>query len=131
MRYPRNERRTLLLLSLLILLFICCAVESYSRRKKQSPVKQPEQIKKPAVRHAKRIQDGALLDTVYHSYCTLLHIVVKGVKHMSDMTTLAVRISKEDKTQLMRCAIERDLSASQIIRQLIRNYIHHCYIETY
>ena len=45
---------------------------------------------------------------------------------MSDMTTLAVRISKEDKTQLMRCAIERDLSASQIIRQLIRNYIHHC-----
>ena len=71
------------------------------------------------------------MDTVYHSYCTLLHIVVKGVKHMSDMTTLAVRISKEDKTQLMRCAIERDLSASQIIRQLIRNYIHHCYIETY
>ena len=130
MSHPRNERRILPLLSLLILLCICCAGESCIRGKSQSPVKQPEQIKKPAVRHAKRIQDGALLDTVYHSYCTLLHIVVKGVKRMSD-TTITVRLPQEDKALLMRYAIERDLSASQIIRQMIRKYIQHCYIETY
>ena len=131
MQHPRNERRTLLLLSLLILLCICYAGENCTRKKLQSSVKQPEQIEKPRRSYRKPYTGQAFLDTVYHSYCTLLHMVVKGVKHMSDMTTLAVRISKEDKTQLMRCAIERDLSASQIIRQLIRNYIHHCYIETY
>jgi len=50
---------------------------------------------------------------------------------MSNMTTLAVRISKEDKAILMRNAIEKDLSASQIIRQLIRNFIKYCEIDTY
>ena len=65
------------------------------------------------------------------SYHTLLHIVVKGVKRMSDMTTLAVRLSKEDKAILMKRAIEKDLSASQIVRQLIRNFIQYCEIETY
>ena len=50
---------------------------------------------------------------------------------MSDMTTLSIRLSKEDKALLMRYAIERDLSASQIIRQMIRNYIQYCYIETH
>ena len=49
---------------------------------------------------------------------------------MSD-TTITVRLPQEDKGLLMRYAVERDLSSSQIIRQLIRNYIHHCYIETY
>ena len=58
-------------------------------------------------------------------------MIVKGVKHMSDMTTLAVRLPQEDKALLMRYAVERDLSASQIIRQMIRKYIQHCYIETY
>ena len=50
---------------------------------------------------------------------------------MSDMTTLAVRLSKEDKAILMKRAIEKDLSASQIIRQLIRNFIKYCEIDTY
>ncbi|MBE5779977.1 MAG: ribbon-helix-helix protein, CopG family [Clostridiales bacterium] len=64
-------------------------------------------------------------------YCSFLHKVVKGVKRMNDMTTLSIRLSKEDKALLMRFAIERDLSASQIIRQMIRKYVQHCYIETY
>ena len=55
---------------------------------------------------------------------------MKGVKRMSD-TTITVRLPQEDKALLMRYAIERDLSASQIIRQMIRKYIQHCYIETY
>lgn len=50
---------------------------------------------------------------------------------MNDMTTLSIRLSKEDKALLMRFAVERDLSASQIIRQMIRKYVQHCYIETY
>jgi hypothetical protein len=49
---------------------------------------------------------------------------------MSD-TTITVRLPQEDKALLMRYAVERDLSASQIIRQLIRNYIQYCYIETH
>ena len=57
-------------------------------------------------------------------------MVVKGVKRMSD-TTITVRLPQEDKALLMRYAVERDLSASQIIRQMIRRYIQHCYIETY
>ena len=65
-----------------------------------------------------------------HLYCTLLHVVVKGVKRMSN-TTITVRLPQEDKALLMRYAVERDLSASQIIRQMIRKYIQHCYIETY
>ena len=76
------------------------------------------------------IRSALFLDNVYHSYYVLLHIIVKGVKRMSD-TTITVRLPQEDKGLLMRYAVERDLSASQIIRQLIRNYIHHCYIETY
>ena len=50
---------------------------------------------------------------------------------MNDMTTLSIRLSKEDKALLMRRAIEKDLSASQIIRQLIRNFIQYGEIETY
>ena len=49
---------------------------------------------------------------------------------MSD-TTITVRLTKEDKALLMRHAIEKDLSASLIIRQLIRNFIKYCEIDTY
>lgn len=72
-----------------------------------------------------------MLDESLHAYYALSHITVKGVRKMSDMTTLAVRLTKEDKALLMRHAIEKDLSASQIIRQLIRNFIKYCEIDTY
>lgn len=72
-----------------------------------------------------------MLDESLHAYYSLSHITVKGVRKMSDMTTLAVRLTKEDKALLMRHAIEKDLSASQIIRQLIRNFIKYCEIDTY
>ena len=42
---------------------------------------------------------------------------------MNDITTLCVRLPKEDKDNLMKYAENHDLSASQIIRQLIRNYL--------
>ena len=45
---------------------------------------------------------------------------------MNDMTTLCVRLPKEDKDNLMKYAEDHDLSASQIIRQLIRNYLFRC-----
>ena len=76
------------------------------------------------------IRSALFLDNGNYSYDSLLHIVVKGVKRMSD-TTIPVRLPQEDKALLMRYAVERDLSASQIIRQMIRKYIQHCYIETY
>ena len=57
---------------------------------------------------------------------TLFRIVVKGVKSMNDITTLCVRLPKEDKDNLMKYAENHDLSASQIIRQLIRNYLFRC-----
>ena len=57
---------------------------------------------------------------------TPFHIVVKGVKRMNDITTLCVRLPKEDKDNLMKYAENHDLSASQIIRQLIRNYLFRC-----
>ena len=47
---------------------------------------------------------------------------------MNDITTLTVRLPKEDKETLMQYAEDHDLSASQIIRQLIRNYLFSCNI---
>ena len=130
--HPRNERR--ILPTSFPLDFALRLLYWWELQQKQNAIlSQVAETDKEAPAFATQfgIRSALFLDNGNYSYDSLLHIVVKGVKHMSDMTTLAVRISKEDKTQLMRCAIERDLSASQIIRQLIRNYIHHCYIETY
>lgn len=48
---------------------------------------------------------------------------------MNDITTLCVRLPKEDKDNLMKYAEDHDLSVSQIIRQLIRNYLFRCGID--
>ena len=53
---------------------------------------------------------------------------MKGVKHMNEITTLTVRLPREDKETLMKYAEDHDLSASQIVRQLIRNYLFRCNI---
>ena len=53
---------------------------------------------------------------------------MKGVKHMNEITTLTVRLPKEDKETLMKYAEDHDLSASQIVRQLIRKYLFNCNI---
>ena len=47
---------------------------------------------------------------------------------MQDITTLTVRLQKEDKESLMKYAEDHDLSASQIVRQLIRKHLFHCNI---
>ncbi|MBQ8617338.1 MAG: CopG family transcriptional regulator [Clostridia bacterium] len=47
---------------------------------------------------------------------------------MHDIVTITVRLPREDKEYLMNYAEEHDLSASQIVRQLIRNYLFHCNI---
>ena len=47
---------------------------------------------------------------------------------MNKITTLTIRIPREDKDYLMKYAEDNDLSASQIIRQLIRNYLFRCRI---
>jgi predicted DNA-binding protein len=51
---------------------------------------------------------------------------MKGVKHMNEITTLTVRLPREDKETLMMYAEDHDLSASQIVRQLIRHYLFRC-----
>ena len=53
---------------------------------------------------------------------------MKGVKRMYEITTLTVRLPKEDKETLMKYAEDHDLSASQIVRQLIRKYLFNCNI---
>ena len=45
---------------------------------------------------------------------------------MNEITTLTVRLPKEDKETLMKYAEDHDLSASQIVRQLIRKYLFNC-----
>ena len=54
--------------------------------------------------------------------------MMKGVKCMHDIVTITVRLPREDKEFLMNYAEEHDLSASQIVRQLIRNYLFYCNI---
>ena len=46
----------------------------------------------------------------------------------NEITTICVRLPKEDKRILMKYAKENDLYVSQIVRQLIRNYLFHCRI---
>jgi len=65
-----------------------------------------------------------LLDSILHSFHSLSHEIMKGVKPMNEITTITVRLPREDKDMLMQYAKERDLSASQIIRQMIRNYLY-------
>jgi len=71
-----------------------------------------------------------MLDTVLHAFHSLFHKSMKGVKLMNEITTITVRLPREEKNDLMRFAKERDLSASQIIRQMIRNYLHQYRMET-
>lgn len=47
---------------------------------------------------------------------------------MSDISVITIRLPKEDKDYLMKYAEENDLSASQIVRQLIRNHLFRCKI---
>ena len=47
---------------------------------------------------------------------------------MQNITTLTVRLPKEDKEYLVKYAEEHDLSVSQIVRQLIRKHLFHCNI---
>ena len=47
---------------------------------------------------------------------------------MNEITTLTVRLPKEDKETLMKYAEDHDLSASQIVRQLIRHHLFRCNI---
>lgn len=47
---------------------------------------------------------------------------------MCNISLLTVRLPKEDKEYLMQYAEAHDLSASQIVRQLIRKYLFHCNI---
>ena len=47
---------------------------------------------------------------------------------MQDITTLTVRLPREDKENLMKYAEDHDLSASQIVRQLIRKHLFYCNI---
>ena len=53
---------------------------------------------------------------------------MKGVNTMQDITTITVRLPREDKETLMKYAEDHDLSASQIVRQLIRKYLFNCNI---
>ncbi len=48
---------------------------------------------------------------------------------MNEITTITIRLPREDKNELMEYAKEHDLNASQIIRQLIRNYLFQCRIQ--
>ena len=65
-----------------------------------------------------------LLDSVLHAFYSLLYVTMKGVKLMNEITTITIRLSREDKDTLMQCAKERDMNVSQIIRQLIRGYLY-------
>ena len=47
---------------------------------------------------------------------------------MSDISVITIRLPKEDKDYLMKYAKEQDLHVSQVIRQLIRNYLFRCKI---
>ena len=47
---------------------------------------------------------------------------------MNEITTITIRLPREDKDMLMKYAKEHDFNASQIIRQLIRNYMCQCLI---
>lgn len=69
-----------------------------------------------------------MLDSVLHSFHSLSHERMKGVKLMNEITTITIRLPREDKDMLMKYAKEHDLNASQIIRQLIRNYMCQCLI---
>ena len=68
------------------------------------------------------------MDNGIHLSYALFHRMMKGAKRMHDITTLTVRLPKEDKESLMKYAEDHDLSASQIVRQLIRNYLFRCNI---
>ena len=50
------------------------------------------------------------------------------MKGRGQNTTLTVRLPKEEKETLMKYAEDHDLSASQIVRQLIRKYLFNCNI---
>ena len=69
-----------------------------------------------------------MLDIVLQSFRSLLHEIMKGVKLMNEITTITIRLPREDKETLMQYAKEHDMNASQIIRQLIRNYMCQCLI---
>ena len=46
----------------------------------------------------------------------------------NEITTICIRLPKEDKRVLMKYAKEQDLHMSQVVRQLIRNYLFRCKI---
>ena len=54
---------------------------------------------------------------------------MKGVKLMNEITTITIRLPREDKDTLMQYAKEHDMNASQIIRHLIRSYLFQCRIQ--
>ena len=68
------------------------------------------------------------LDECIHLSYAFFHRIMKGVKHMNEITTLTVRLPREDKEILMKYAEDHDLSASQIVRQLIRHHLFRCNI---
>lgn len=70
-----------------------------------------------------------MLDIVLHSFHSLLHERMKGVKLMNEITTITIRLPREDKDELMQYAKDHDMNASQIIRQLLRNYLFECRIQ--
>ena len=88
---------------------------------------------KGAVRGTKPCAASALIFLVncIHLSYALFHRIMKGVKRMNEITTLTVRLPREDKEYLMKYAEDNDLSASQIVRQLIRNYLFRCKIIDY
>ena len=53
-----------------------------------------------------------MLDTVLHSFHSLSHERMKGVKLMNEITTITIRLPREDKDMLMKYAKEHDLNAS-------------------
>lgn len=103
-----------------------------NRRKKQHAwTSKRTQIKKPG-----RLRSGKLSAQQTSHFLGQRHSLVlhsfswnhEGVKHMNEITTLTVRLPREDKETLMKYAEDHDLSASQIVRQLIRKYLFHCNI---
>ena len=53
-----------------------------------------------------------MLDIVLQSFRSLLHEIMKGVKLMNEITTITIRLPREDKETLMQYAKEHDMNAS-------------------